>query len=338
MAWSPFTLIASRRIPIPRPSPSRRSVCSTKWYAVTCRPTSRSSYRTNRIFCHSSSLPWIILPRRRTNTPTSWRGSTLTGSGRDAAARRLSQPEAGELCLRVIRLEQCRRLNEEGVAVQITITPPPWETWWFRGIVLLVIVGTVIGAYGCGWRSIEGRSRELVRQVEDRTAELSRPTCSWNRRLPSAQRTEEALAQERASAAVAAERNRIARELHDSATQSLYAVTLYADAATRLLASGRADSAAENLLKLRGQPRKRWARLRMLIFELRPPILAEQGLASALGARLEAVEGRAGLKTELHVTAQDRLPPHVEEGLYRIAVEALNNALRHAQAHCISVP
>jgi signal transduction histidine kinase len=39
----------------------------------------------------------------------------------------------------------------------------------------------------------------------------------------------------------------------------------------------------------------------------------------------------------MHVTAQDRLPPHVEEGLYRIAVEALNNALRHAQAHCISV-
>jgi len=75
----------------------------------------------------------------------------------------------------------------------------------------------------------------------------------------------------------------------------------------------------------------------MLIFELRPPILAEQGLAAALRARLEAVEGRAGLKTELHVEGEIRLPPEVEEGLYRIAVEALNNALRHAQARCISV-
>ena len=77
--------------------------------------------------------------------------------------------------------------------------------------------------------------------------------------------------------------------------------------------------------------------MRMLIFELRPPILAEQGLAAALGASLEAVEGRAGLKTELRVTAQGRLPPQVEKGLYRIAAEALNNALRDAQAHRISV-
>jgi len=75
----------------------------------------------------------------------------------------------------------------------------------------------------------------------------------------------------------------------------------------------------------------------MLIFELRPPILAEQGLAAALRARLEAVEGRAGLKTELYVEGESRLPPEPEEGLYRIAVEALNNALRHAQARCISV-
>jgi len=227
--------------------------------------------------------------------------------------------------------------NEEGAAVRITITPPPWETWWFRGIVLLVLVGTVIGAHQLRVQSVVRRSRELARQVADRTAELSRANVLLEQEIAERQRTEEALAQERASAAVAAERNRIARELHDSATQSLYAVTLYADAATRLLASGQADSAAENLLKLRGTTKEALGEMRMLIFELRPPILAEQGLTAALGARLEAVEGRAGLKTELHVTAEDRLPPHVEEGLYRIAVEALNNALRHAQAHCISV-
>jgi signal transduction histidine kinase len=114
-------------------------------------------------------------------------------------------------------------------------------------------------------------------------------------------------------------------------------VTLYADAATRLLSSGQVEPAAENLHKLRGTAKEALGEMRMLIFELRPPILAEQGLAAALGARLEAVEGRAGLQTELHAEGEGRLPADVEEGLYRIAVEALNNALRHARARCISV-
>jgi signal transduction histidine kinase len=200
-----------------------------------------------------------------------------------------------------------------------------------------VLVGAVVGAYRLRVRSVERRSRELEQQVADRTAELSQANVLLEQEIAERLRTEEALAQERAAAAVVAERNRLARELHDSATQSLYAVTLYADAATRLLSSGQIEPAAENLLKLRGTAKEALGEMRMLIFELRPPILAEQGLAAALRARLEAVEGRAGLKTELYVEGESRLPPEVEEGLYRIAVEALNNALRHAQARCISV-
>ncbi len=238
--------------------------------------------------------------------------------------------------------------NEEGVTLHITIRPPFWGTWWFRGLVALLLAGASLAAYRLRVRSVERRSRELERQVADRTAELSQANVLLEGEIAERLRTEEALAQERAAAAVVAERNRLARELHDSATQSLYAVTLYADAATRLLSSGQIEPAAENLLKLRGTAKEALGEMRMLIFELRPPILAEQGLAAALRARLEAVEGRAGLKTELHVEGDphvtsshlgtvSRLPIHIEEGLYRIAVEALNNALRHAQARCISV-
>jgi signal transduction histidine kinase len=77
--------------------------------------------------------------------------------------------------------------------------------------------------------------------------------------------------------------------------------------------------------------------MRLLIFELRPPILAEAGLAAALQARLLAVEGRAGLKTEFKSEMQGRLPLVIEEGLYRIAQEALNNCLKHARARRIVV-
>jgi len=66
--------------------------------------------------------------------------------------------------------------NEEGVAVYITVTPPVWETWWFRGIVALVLVGGVIGGYRLRVRSVEARSRELEIQVEERTHEIEQRT------------------------------------------------------------------------------------------------------------------------------------------------------------------
>jgi ligand-binding sensor domain-containing protein/signal transduction histidine kinase len=66
--------------------------------------------------------------------------------------------------------------NEEGIAVRITVTPPIWETWWFRGILLLVLIGGGIGGYRLRIRNIERHSQELEKQVEDRTREIERRT------------------------------------------------------------------------------------------------------------------------------------------------------------------
>jgi signal transduction histidine kinase/ligand-binding sensor domain-containing protein len=235
--------------------------------------------------------------------------------------------------------------NEEGTAVRITIAPPPWGTWWFRGAVLLVLVGAVLGGYGLRVRSIQRRSRELEREVADRTAELSQTNVLLEQEIAERQRTEEALSQERASAAVLAERNRLARGLHDSVTQSMYGMMLYAEAASQLLAagSGHLDQVTDLLGELRETANEGLTEMRLLIFELRPPILSEEGLASALQARLELVEGRAGLATELHLETDAEpveeidLPSNVEEELYRIAQEALNNVLRHAHARRVGV-
>ncbi len=138
-------------------------------------------------------------------------------------------------------------------------------------------------------------------------------------------------------AATLEERQRVARELHDSVAQAIYGITLYAEAATRLLAAGKVAKAAEHLRELRDTAQEALRDMRLLLFELRPPELEQVGLAAALQARLEAVEGRAGLETELRVEGEGRLPFEIEEGLYRIAQEALNNALKHAQARKVTV-
>ncbi|MFQ5576508.1 MAG: GAF domain-containing protein [Anaerolineae bacterium] len=137
--------------------------------------------------------------------------------------------------------------------------------------------------------------------------------------------------------AALAERQRLARDLHDSVTQALYGVTLYAKAAAGQLSQGQIETVANHLRQLQDTAQEALAEMRLLIYELRPPILAEEGLVAALQARLQAVEGRAGLKTKLNVVGAGQLPPDVEEELYRIAQEALNNALKHAQAQHIAV-
>jgi signal transduction histidine kinase len=220
--------------------------------------------------------------------------------------------------------------NQDGAAIHLTITPPFWRTGWFWGIAALALLGLAVGGYRLRVRSLQRRSQELEVQVAQRTEELR-----WE--MDQRMAAEEALRQTEAEKAVVDERNRLARDLHDSVTQALYATTLYADASTRLLSSGQVDSAADNLRKLRRTAKEALGEMRLLIFELRPPVLEEEGLAGALQIRLETVERRSGLKTDLHVSGNVRPAPEVEEGLYRIAMEALNNALKHAQAQSVQV-
>ena len=137
--------------------------------------------------------------------------------------------------------------------------------------------------------------------------------------------------------AVLAERQRLARELHDSVTQSLYSVTLYANAAVLALAAGKSDVAAGYLQELQETAQEGMRDMRLLIFQLHPPVLEAEGLVAALQARLAAVEGRAGLKTEFRIEGERRLPVAIEEELYWIAQEALNNVRKHAAAQHVTV-
>lgn len=139
-------------------------------------------------------------------------------------------------------------------------------------------------------------------------------------------------------AAVMRERSRLARDLHDSVTQALYSLTLLTEGWRRKVEAGQVDRVADYLAEAGQIAYQGLKEMRLLIHELRPPALEEAGLVGALQRRLDAVEGRAGVEVRLLVgEGLDTLPDQLEEELYRIAQESLNNALKHAEASQLRV-
>jgi signal transduction histidine kinase len=137
--------------------------------------------------------------------------------------------------------------------------------------------------------------------------------------------------------AVTNERQRLARDLHDSVTQALYSQTLYAEAGIRQLERDNTSRSIEHLTQLKETAQQALREMRLLIFELRPSMLEADGLVAALQARLESVEARTGVETAVIAPDTLTLPPTIETGLYWLAQEALNNTLKHAQADKISI-
>lgn len=140
--------------------------------------------------------------------------------------------------------------------------------------------------------------------------------------------------QERAlSLAVVEERNRLARDLHDSVTQSLFSMNLTIEAARMLLDRDTA-AAAQQLTQLRERTQQTLAEMRDLIHSLRPTELSEQGLVVALRRWGERVRHEHLLPVEVQVEGPLplRLTEQQERELFRIAQEALNNVIKHAAA------
>lgn len=147
----------------------------------------------------------------------------------------------------------------------------------------------------------------------------------------------EALASNVEELATIKERNRLARELHDSVTQSMYSLTLLAAGWRRLAAKGELVSVEDSFAEIEEVSQQALKEMRLLIYELRPLALEKEGLIDALHHRLNAVEKRAGMEAYLVTDHVLDLPAAVEEALYAIAIEALNNALKHASATSVTV-
>ncbi|MBI3538475.1 MAG: GAF domain-containing protein [Chloroflexi bacterium] len=136
-------------------------------------------------------------------------------------------------------------------------------------------------------------------------------------------------------AAILQERTRLAHDLHDSLTQSLYSQTLLASAARRFAEAGDLDKATANLMDLSQVSQDTLKEMRLFVYELRPPTLEKGKLVEALEQRLGAVEKRAGIQARLVTQGTLAIPAEAENDLFLIAIEALNNSLKHAAAQTV---
>ncbi len=176
-------------------------------------------------------------------------------------------------------------------------------------------------------RDASGRPARMIGTSRDITG--FRQTETEIRRL----QAEEALRQseEAVLVAVAAERSRLARELHDSVTQALFAATLKCEVLQRSVELVTPQT-AETLADLHRLTRGALAEMRTLLLEMRPDALSEVPLDELLRHLARASESRARIIVSLTTHGRPMLPPEVKLALYRIAQEALNNVVRHAQA------
>ncbi len=197
----------------------------------------------------------------------------------------------------------------------------PWDTVF---TVPLVSRGRALGVINFGY--LPGQEpgedeRVFLKAVADQTA-----VAVENARL---------FAEARGKAALE-ERQRLARELHDSVSQALYGIALGARTARTLLERD-PKHAADPLDYVLSLAEAGLAEMRALIFELRPESLEKEGLVAALEKQAAALRARHEMEVEAILCEEPETPLKVKETVYRIAQEALHNTVKHARASNIEI-
>jgi PAS domain S-box-containing protein len=169
----------------------------------------------------------------------------------------------------------------------------------------------------------------------DEEAHVSKILCIGINRTEQ-KRTEEALAQQTKEQIAAAERNRLARDLHDAVSQTLFSASLIAEVLPRIWERNPEDG-RKQLEEVRQLTRGALAEMRTLLLELRPSSLIEAELPNLLNQLGESINSQARFPVIVSIEGQCSFPPEVKVALYRIAQEALNNVSKHAGAKQVNV-
>ena len=170
----------------------------------------------------------------------------------------------------------------------------------------------------------------ITRRAEESRAESE----ALLTRLQAAHRELQAYAAQVEELTAAEERNRLARELHDSVTQTIFSMTLTAESARILLERDPAKVVTQ-LDRLQELSKDALAEMRSLISHLRPKAVAKEGLIPALRRHIAMRQQQDGLTVALYLEGyregESQLAQETEEGLSRVVQEALNNVVKHAQ-------
>jgi PAS domain S-box-containing protein len=149
----------------------------------------------------------------------------------------------------------------------------------------------------------------------------------------------EQLAEQHRTVAVIEERQRLARELHDSVSQSLHGLNLFAETLTISLSKDNKERTLQLAERLQESARQALKEARLMLYQLQPSEMdAEMDLVHEIEGRLSSVEQRAGVRASVKVEGDaGQCPQAWRENLFRITIEALNNSLKHAQARNVKV-
>jgi len=274
--------------------------------------------------------------------------TTLDGRGDD---RRTTLERLGPAALRVSLYWRVFAVNAAILAaavVLLIVTPVTIDARPTPGQLLVLAGGLLVMLVANAWlvrfslRPLR-RLSELMSVVDvlepgrrldpAATAEVAAVISTFNSTLDRLE-GERRASMHRVLAAQEAERRRIAQELHDQIGQNLTAVVLELKRVRAQVDGGEAEALAD----AQELARETLEEVRRISYELRPAALDDLGLPSALRSLCAGIEKRAGIVVDLDVP--DSLPeldPQVELAIYRVAQEALTNAVRHARCHTVRV-
>jgi signal transduction histidine kinase len=215
-------------------------------------------------------------------------------------------------------------LRHGAVVVLVVAVGWIWQLSPERGAVAWPAVAAV-SVFAAGTLLSVAYMGTIVRQSRER-----------QRLIEQLQATRAELAAAERQAGTLAERQRLARDLHDTLTQGFTSIVLLLEAAEESLATGR--PVAQHIQQALRSARDNLAESRQVVWALRPRPLAEQPLPSALEELTRRLAEETGMQAETVVTGTVQpLPGEVEEALLRIAQEALANVRQHAAASRVTV-
>jgi ligand-binding sensor domain-containing protein/signal transduction histidine kinase len=219
----------------------------------------------------------------------------------------------GNYVLRIKGSNNDQVWNETGLSISITVIPPFWNNIWFQLAGILVVIGVVFSGYRWRLRNVQSYNRELERQVRERTVEIER------------------LFEQTKELAVIEERNRLARDLHDSVKQKAFAAMAQLATAQSILEK-KPSEARPHLEEAETLVSEVIEELTFLIQEMYPLVLKEKGLMSVLRSYIFEWQERNDIQANLEVFNEHRINIQIEQALFRIIQEALANVARHSGA------